>query len=319
MSGRKYAVGRNAVAECQRSGQKMRYRDLVEDGHVPGLLVHPQWWEPKHPQEVPVTVTDPIALYKPAPEISIPDGYGDAENLQGGTTPTAPSGSNSITVTAATVIAGATQVVLDEAQAYEIGQWVFIELDGGGYFVSRITVSSDCASLVVPFTSPFVGVAAIGNDVSIGDGVEAAATQTFTITVANYSGMRNGYTVIGGDAGLVSPTPALLTVEDGDITEFLEITFYGSGVGLELWFGSGIPGTDPNASLLFSTFSSLEIDHVGGTLVLDPLPINLGGDMDTDSGAYEGINAYWYFAGAQAPKIWTDADEGLQYDVRFIV
>jgi len=41
---KQYARGRNAVAECQRSGQKMLYRDLVEDGHVPGLLVHPNWW-----------------------------------------------------------------------------------------------------------------------------------------------------------------------------------------------------------------------------------------------------------------------------------
>lgn len=84
---RKYARGRNAVAECQRSGQKMKYRDLVEDGHVPGLLVHPDWWEPKHPQEIPVTVDDPIALHRPAPEISIEPGYGDPENLDAGETP----------------------------------------------------------------------------------------------------------------------------------------------------------------------------------------------------------------------------------------
>ena len=61
----------------------MRYRDLVEDGHVPGLLVHPDWWEPKHPQEIPVTVDDPIALYRPAPEISIPEGYGLPDQLDG--------------------------------------------------------------------------------------------------------------------------------------------------------------------------------------------------------------------------------------------
>ena len=93
---KQYAKGRNAVAECQRSGQKMRYRDLVEDGHIEGLLVHPDWWEPKHPQEIPVSVTDPVALYRPAPEISIPSGYGDPENLDGGTTPTAPSGSGTL-------------------------------------------------------------------------------------------------------------------------------------------------------------------------------------------------------------------------------
>ena len=89
MSGRKYARGRNAIAECQRSGQKMRYRDLVEDGHVPGLLVHPDWWEPKHPQEIPVEIHDPIALYRPAPEISIEDDYGNPD-VNYGATPSAP-------------------------------------------------------------------------------------------------------------------------------------------------------------------------------------------------------------------------------------
>lgn len=72
-SRRRYARGRNSMAECQRSGQKMRYRDLVEDGHIPGLLVHPDWWEPQHPQEIPVDVTDAIALRHPAPEILTSD------------------------------------------------------------------------------------------------------------------------------------------------------------------------------------------------------------------------------------------------------
>ena len=164
MSKRSYAKGRNALAECQRSGQKMRYRDLVEDGHVPGLLVSPDWWEPKHPQEIPIEVTDPIALYRPAPEISIPAGYGDPENLDGGTTPTTPSGA--ITdITEVDMVVGDTQIVSQQAVVYQIGDWLFIELDGGGvYFVSRITVGADSPTFVVPFTSPFVGAASMGNN-----------------------------------------------------------------------------------------------------------------------------------------------------------
>jgi len=66
---RQYAKGRHALAECQRSGQKMRYRDLVEDGHVPGLLVHPDWWEPKHPQLGPFRkVIDAEALRNARPD-----------------------------------------------------------------------------------------------------------------------------------------------------------------------------------------------------------------------------------------------------------
>ena len=172
MSGRKYARGRNAVAECQRSGQKMRYRDLVEDGHVPGLLVHPQWWEPKHPQEIPIDVTDPIALYKPAPEISIPDGYADAENLDGGMEPITPPMGSSPAGTLEVAMSG-DEVQLssvDAVHSYIIGSWLFIELDGGGvYFVSRITTTTDSPYFSVPFTTPFSGAAAMGNNFYIAE------------------------------------------------------------------------------------------------------------------------------------------------------
>lgn len=64
----RYARGTNALAECQRSGKRVPYRDLVEDGHIPGLLVAPDWWEPRHPQEDPPSVKDPVALFRPSPE-----------------------------------------------------------------------------------------------------------------------------------------------------------------------------------------------------------------------------------------------------------
>jgi hypothetical protein len=48
----------------------MAYGDLVEDGHIPGLLVHPDWYEPRHPQETPVDASDSEALWHPAPELS---------------------------------------------------------------------------------------------------------------------------------------------------------------------------------------------------------------------------------------------------------
>jgi len=166
---RSYARGTYAIAECQRSGQKMRYKDLVEDGHVYGLLVHPDWWEPKHPQEVPVTVTDPIALFRPAPEISIPAGYGDPENLDGGATPTTPTSSIRGT-TAVTMAAGDTHVVITDATTFLFNQWLFIELDAGGvFFVSRITTECNNPSFTVPFTSLFAGAAAAGNNFYIED------------------------------------------------------------------------------------------------------------------------------------------------------
>lgn len=165
---RTYAKGRNAVAECQRSGQKMKYRDLVEDGNIAGLLVHPDWWEPKHPQETPVTVTDPVALYRPAPEISIPAGYGDVD--QPLPAPVAPATSPAGTI--ATAMSGNEwHMVPTEANVYTIGDWLFIELDGGGaWHISRISMDSTSPTFRIPFMTQFVGAAAIGNNYYIEDG-----------------------------------------------------------------------------------------------------------------------------------------------------
>jgi hypothetical protein len=46
----------------------MLLRDMVYDGHVPGLRVAPEWWEPRHPQEYLPAVDDPVALRDPAPD-----------------------------------------------------------------------------------------------------------------------------------------------------------------------------------------------------------------------------------------------------------
>lgn len=68
---RSYARGTRAWGICQRSGARFLLRDLIEDGRYPGLLVHPTWWEDKHPQETPVDVSDPIALRRPSPDNSV--------------------------------------------------------------------------------------------------------------------------------------------------------------------------------------------------------------------------------------------------------
>lgn len=309
---RKYAKGRNAIAECQRSGQKMRYRDLVEDGHVPGLLVHPDWWEPQHPQEIPVTVDDPIALYRPAPEISIETDYGNPE--QPTPVPTDPLPSEPNTTLALAMTAGDTQVVLDEALKYNIGEYVFIALDGGGWFVSLIRSTADTPHLTVPFTTPFTGAAAQGNQVFIGTGF-VLETVTFTVTVAQFGATvgRVGYTNIGIGAGSVSPNPALLLDQAGRLTGFDEIVNYETGTnGFELWFGSSQTGADPSASLGFETYSTIEVDHSGGTLSLDTRDIGSGGDMD-QGGSSVGTS-FWF----PTFKVWDTPDIGQQYQVRFI-
>lgn len=65
---RKYAVGAKAWFICQRCGLRGYYRDSVFDGHIANLRVHPECYEPKHPQESLPKVTDPVALWRPSPE-----------------------------------------------------------------------------------------------------------------------------------------------------------------------------------------------------------------------------------------------------------
>jgi hypothetical protein len=68
MPGAKYARGSQAWGMCQRCGLRALLRDLVFDGYMPGLRVHPECFDARHPQEFLQDVTDPIALWKPAPD-----------------------------------------------------------------------------------------------------------------------------------------------------------------------------------------------------------------------------------------------------------
>lgn len=67
---RRYASGKNAVGICARSGRKMLLKDMVSDGQYPNMLVDPDWFEGRHPQELLPKVSDPVGLYRPAPDPS---------------------------------------------------------------------------------------------------------------------------------------------------------------------------------------------------------------------------------------------------------
>lgn len=61
------------IGICQNSGQKMYRKDMVEDGQVKGLLVHPDWWEMYHPQLLPPPMRpDGLPRRRPAPDDSFP-------------------------------------------------------------------------------------------------------------------------------------------------------------------------------------------------------------------------------------------------------
>lgn len=66
--GNRYAAGRYAIAECQRCGLRALLSSLVFDGAIPWIRVHPECFEDKHPQERAIDVSDPVSLFRPAPE-----------------------------------------------------------------------------------------------------------------------------------------------------------------------------------------------------------------------------------------------------------
>lgn len=67
-AGQGYAKGKWALGECARSGRKMLLKHMIADGYYPNLIVDPEWYEGKHPQESLPAIKDPVALYRPAPE-----------------------------------------------------------------------------------------------------------------------------------------------------------------------------------------------------------------------------------------------------------
>ena len=63
----KWAAGKHSWAICDRSGFKVRYKDLKTEWN--GLRVDRAIWEPKHEALTPVRLTyDPSALRNPRPD-----------------------------------------------------------------------------------------------------------------------------------------------------------------------------------------------------------------------------------------------------------
>lgn len=68
----KYGIG-----ECNRCGKRCQQDAMVKDGQVRGMLVCRDCYDPRHPQEIAPTFRSERHSI-PAPELSIPDGEGDA-------------------------------------------------------------------------------------------------------------------------------------------------------------------------------------------------------------------------------------------------
>jgi len=60
-----FARGTKAWGHCERCGDRLLLKKLRYDGHVTGLQVCDDCWDPRHPQETVPVLVDPIALYDP--------------------------------------------------------------------------------------------------------------------------------------------------------------------------------------------------------------------------------------------------------------
>lgn len=63
-----YAKGGMAWGECQRCGLRSYLRELTLDGYFPNIRVCEGCYDPPQPQERLAVVSDPVALWKPAPQ-----------------------------------------------------------------------------------------------------------------------------------------------------------------------------------------------------------------------------------------------------------
>lgn len=68
MTGSRYARGSEAWGLCQRCHLRFYLDALVFDGYMPGLRVCADCYDDRQPQEFLVDVTDPVGLWKPAPD-----------------------------------------------------------------------------------------------------------------------------------------------------------------------------------------------------------------------------------------------------------
>lgn len=63
-----YAKGKYAYGYCQRSGDKVPYKELVHDRDNPGLLVQKSWRDDKNPQDKSPRIVEGISLRRNSPD-----------------------------------------------------------------------------------------------------------------------------------------------------------------------------------------------------------------------------------------------------------
>lgn len=260
-----YASGRYALAECQKCGLRVPYLQIVSDGEWRHLRVCSGCFDPRHPQERLKRVSDPIALWRPAPESRWP--------------PTAPvlsgeySGSaNSLSWTAASspdsgvagyrlyrAVGGEAAALLADLPvlrsfigAIEEEPLAYLDLDPAPGAYEYHVVAYDLRDLV----------SAESNIVTIDVGAAPDTSVSFDVTLGLIpSGFLVGYGyevqgfIVGSPplVGAIEPDPPVLGA-----TTLLAIWAWETA-GIELWMEGPLP-TD---------YATLRIQADGGTVELN--------------------------------------------------
>ena len=67
---KRFADGDGAKAQCPKCGNVVKYKVLTKDWR--GVWLCPDCWDPKDPQETPVSAMDAVVLHHPAPLLDSP-------------------------------------------------------------------------------------------------------------------------------------------------------------------------------------------------------------------------------------------------------
>lgn len=129
----KYATGKHAYAMDQRTGMRVRYKDLRTEWN--GVRVHKSEWEPKHPQLEPVrNVTDAQALRSPVPDTDSNDTTLAINHLRYGHAPFQITMTNNISGIVTSVCFEATAQTMTLTQAnLDLGGFGLAGFGEGGF------------------------------------------------------------------------------------------------------------------------------------------------------------------------------------------
>lgn len=303
MTGVAYASGRFAKGECQKCGLEVPYLQLVSDGHWRELRVCPACYDARHPQERLHPVSDPIALWRPAPESKWPPTAPVLAGELGGTTislawsaSTSPDSAVAgyrlyrATGLADAVLIGDFPVERSFIGAIESETLSYLDVGLADGLYSYTVHAYDLRGLPSPMSNEvtFTVVSAPSGELSFDVTLGLIPSGSFVGYGYEVQGFASGNPPLVGD---IDPDPPTL----GD-TILLAVWAWET-VGIELWFEGPLP----------TGYATLRIEADGGTVDL-----NINSPDDSIDDPFESW-LYWVDSG-----IWQASELGQVRRITFL-